>query len=63
MNENGGERVRPMLNPPNLGELIRENMEEVGWSDKRAAAHGVRRNPSGLHPALRHRTPMRGGIT
>ena len=32
MNENGGERVGPMLNPPHLGELIRESMEEVGWS-------------------------------
>ena len=26
------ERVSPMLNPPHLGELIRESMEEVGWS-------------------------------
>ena len=26
------ERVRPMLNPPHLGELIRENMEETGWT-------------------------------
>ena len=26
------ERVRPMLNPPHLGELIRESMEEVGWT-------------------------------
>ena len=25
-------RVRPMLNPPHLGELIRENMNELGWS-------------------------------
>ena len=32
MNENGGERVGPMPNPPHLGELIRESMEEVGWS-------------------------------
>ena len=32
MNENGSERVGPMLNPPHLGELIRENMEEVGWN-------------------------------
>lgn len=28
----GSERVGPMLNPPHLGELIRESMEEVGWS-------------------------------
>ena len=32
MNENSSERVGPMLNPPHLGELIRENMEEVGWN-------------------------------
>ncbi len=25
-------RVGPMLNPPHLGELIRENMNELGWS-------------------------------
>ena len=30
MNESG--RVGLMLNPPHLGELIRESMEEVGWS-------------------------------
>ena len=26
------DRVESMLNPPHLGELIRESMEEVGWS-------------------------------
>ena len=26
------ERAGPMLNPPHLGELVRESMEEVGWS-------------------------------
>ena len=26
------DRVGSMLNPPHLGELIRESMEEVGWS-------------------------------
>lgn len=25
-------RVGPMLNPPHLGELVRENMNELGWS-------------------------------
>ena len=25
-------RVEPMLNPPHLGELIRESMNETGWS-------------------------------
>ena len=32
MSNNDGERVGPMLNPPHLGELIRESMEEVGWN-------------------------------
>ena len=32
MNENSSERVGPMLSPPHLGELVRENMEEVGWN-------------------------------
>ena len=26
------ERVRPMVNPPHLGELIRESMDEAGWT-------------------------------
>jgi len=29
---NDDDRVGSMLNPPHLGELIRESMEEVGWS-------------------------------
>ena len=29
---NEDDRVGSMLNPPHLGELIRESMEEVGWS-------------------------------
>ena len=32
------ERVRPMLNPPHLGELIREGMEEGGWTVGETAA-------------------------
>ena len=32
MNENTSKCVGPMLNRPHLGELIRENMEEVGWN-------------------------------
>ena len=31
MNDNARYRVGPMLNPPHLGELIRESMDEVGW--------------------------------
>ena len=31
MNERS-RRVGPMANPPHLGELIRESMEDVGWS-------------------------------
>ncbi len=32
MNENSRKRVSPMLNLSHLGELIHENMEEVGWN-------------------------------
>ena len=32
MTGTGGERVGAMLNPPHLGELIRESMDEVGWN-------------------------------
>jgi len=32
------ERVVAMLNPPHLGELIREGMEEVGWNVTQTAA-------------------------
>ena len=37
MNEGAGERVGPMLNPPHLGELIRESMEESGWNVTKTA--------------------------
>ena len=33
-----GERVLAMLNPPHLGELVRESMEEVGWNVTETAA-------------------------
>lgn len=32
------ERVGPMKNPPHLGELVRESMDEMGWSVTRTAA-------------------------
>ena len=32
MNDIANDRIGPMLNPPHLGELIRENMEEIGWN-------------------------------
>ena len=32
MSDDDGDRVGSMLNPPHLGELIREGMEEVGWN-------------------------------
>ncbi len=38
MNNEDGERVGPMLNPPHLGELIRESMEETGWNITETAA-------------------------
>ena len=38
MNSTGSERVGPMLNPPHLGVLIRESMDEVGWNVTETAA-------------------------
>ena len=32
MSENDSDSVGSTLNPPHLGELIRESMEEVGWN-------------------------------
>ncbi len=39
MNATDSKRVGPMLNPPHLGELIRESMDEVGWNVTETAAH------------------------
>ncbi len=38
MNDITGERVGPMLNPPHLGGLIRESMDDVGWNMTETAA-------------------------
>ena len=38
MYDNVDDRVGPMLNPPHLGELIREGMEYVGWNVTETAA-------------------------
>ena len=38
MNDIAGDRVGPMRNPPHLGELIRESMDEVGWNVTETAA-------------------------
>ena len=38
MSSTGGERVGAMLNPPHLGELIRESMDEIGWNVTETAA-------------------------
>ncbi len=38
MNDIESNRVGPMLNPPHLGELIREGMEEVGSNVTQTAA-------------------------
>ena len=32
MSKNSSERVSPMLNPPHLGELVRESMVDAGWN-------------------------------
>ena len=38
MTANDDDRVRPMLTPPHLGELIRESMDDVGWTVGETAA-------------------------
>ena len=38
MNDIASERVGPMLSPPHLGELIRESMDDMGWSVTETAA-------------------------
>ena len=38
MNDIASERAGPMLNPPHLGELIRESMGDVGWNVTETAA-------------------------
>ena len=39
MDATDSERAGPMLNPPHLGELIRESMDDVGWNVTETAAH------------------------
>ena len=39
MGNDEGRRAQPMLNPPHLGELIRESMEETGWNVTDTAVH------------------------
>ena len=34
-----GQCARPMLNPPHLGGLIRESMDETGWNVTDTAVH------------------------
>ncbi len=38
MNDTASDRVCPMLNPPHLGELIRESMDDLGWNVTETAA-------------------------
>ena len=38
MNDVASDRVGPMMNPPHLGELIRESMDGVGWNVTETAA-------------------------
>ena len=38
MNDIASDRVGPMRNPPHLGELIRESMDDVGWNVTETAA-------------------------
>ena len=39
MNDVAEDRVGPMSNPPHIGELIRESMDDVGWNVTETAAH------------------------
>ena len=38
MNDIASDRVGPMQNPPHLGELIRESVDDVGWNVTETAA-------------------------
>ena len=38
MNDMASDHVGPMMNPPALGELIRESMDELGWNVTETAA-------------------------
>ncbi len=38
MNDIAGDRVRPMPDPPHLGEPIRESMDDAGWNVTGTAA-------------------------
>ncbi len=38
MNDIASDRVGPMQNPPHLGELIRESMDDAGWNVTGTAA-------------------------
>ena len=39
MNDSASDRVGPMLNPPHLGEPVRESMKEAGWNVTETAEH------------------------
>ena len=39
MTDSASDRVGPMLNPPHLGEPVRESMEEAGWNVTETAEH------------------------
>ena len=51
MNSTVSEHVSPMPNPPHLGELIRESMDEVGWNVTGTAAR-LRCEPATLSRLL-----------
>lgn len=38
MSKGDGERLGSMLNPPHLGELVRESMDDMGWNVTETAA-------------------------
>jgi addiction module HigA family antidote len=61
MNESNGESVGQMLNPPHLGELIRESMDESGW-DLTETANRLDCNRGALSRLLNGSTGMSANI-
>ena len=53
MNDMTNDHVGPMRSPPHLGELIRENMDELGWTVTRTAEQLGLRAGHAVTPAER----------
>ena len=53
MNDIANDRVGPMQNPPHLGELIRESMDDVGWNVTETGGASRLRARNAVAPAER----------